>query len=568
MSKKKMTATAQVAEAPASDEDLRPVEVHEDLADVAVAEMRPGPWQYRKRFDETKLEELARSMARKGQLQRVLLRRADEGFEIIGGERRWRAAQRIGLATLRASILDVDDETALEMCVAENAQRDDVHPLDECDAFRTMRDRHGRSVEQIAARIGRGIAYVYERLALEYLGEPARDAYFEGRITLGVALALATVRDSELQVVALEDLTKHLQPGESPSVARARETIKTRYHLRLADAPFDTASGGLVPSAGSCVDCPKRSGNQGTLFADAWGRDNVCLDRACWDSKRDASWAEKVSAATAAGRHVITSDEAKKLWPYGAGSLQSPKYVDLDAMDYRFTDGKTWRRVLGKERLRDVAIVLARSPAGTTHELAVRSQVLRVVENAPSEKDPAGLRAHVEAKTQVPDRDPKAESAMRKAQLDHQAEKEGTARAVRALVRTVESGVSDDQVRELWLAIAMGVIGSVALGDPSDLRVQLFARGVELDKDAHDEPEQLYRWACDATLRQIFALVVDLVASTDTMNRELDHRAAFFRALAIDHKHHVREARKELAAAEKAKGKKSKAASDSDEDAP
>jgi ParB/RepB/Spo0J family partition protein len=362
-----------------------------------VREIRPGTQQYRKHFDERALADLAESIRRTGIQSPPWVRRAADGvgYELIAGERRWRAARAAGLEEIAVDVKSydgderIDDEVALELSVLENNQRADPHPLEECDAFVALRDTYGHTAEQIAAKIKRSPGYVYERLALEGLGEVGRKAMWDGKIGIAVAHAFSRIKHASTQAEAVKDLTRHLQEGESVQVAWAKREIVNRWMLRIADAPFSTSDETLVAKAGACTSCPKRSSNQGVLFEQGLGKEDLCTDRVCWGEKRAASDKRVIAEAKAQGRDVLSKEESKALFPYG--SLQSSTWVSLDGRDYALTGDKRWRDVLGAQRLAEIDVVYAHGPEGLV-EIAKRSQVLAIVKKVPAKTDTAGIK--------------------------------------------------------------------------------------------------------------------------------------------------------------------------------
>lgn len=369
---------------------------------VDVHQLHRSALNYRKRIDDAKLDELAASIRRLGVLEPLLVREWEPGageYEVIAGERRWRATLRIvdevpARAELEVIVIDVDDATALEIMVTENTQREDPHPLDECDGFVRLRDDFGRTPEQIAAKISRPVRYVYERLRLERLCVEGRDAMFEGRFGIGVGLALARIASAKLQAKATKELLQQYQHTEVP-IEAARRWVRDRYMLRLAQAPFSTTDAELVPSAGACTACPRRTGNdkQGELFGDdvEHGRDDMCTDSPCWEGKREAAWSRLAEEAKSEGVRVATAKESKEILPTSWGAPRDG-YVDIDQPDYALTAQKSWRTTLGKKRLAAVGIVLARDTEGKPRYLAKREDIVGAVRAMPSSKDPEALR--------------------------------------------------------------------------------------------------------------------------------------------------------------------------------
>ena len=357
--------------------------------------------QYRHHFDDARLSELAESVRRVGVQQPPWVRdRGDGRYEIIAGERRLRAARIAGLEAISCDVkrwedgTPVDDEMAFELAVIENNQRENPHPLEESDAYITMRDRFGYTAERIAAKIRRSTSYVYERIALADLCNEARNAFWAGSIGIGVALVLARITHSATQAEACKSLTKFLREGEVVGVQHARDTVMRGFLLQLHSAPFDPGDANLVRDAGSCMSCPKRSGNQGLLFETA-GFDkktpDSCTDRTCWEKKKSAGTKARIEEAKKQGVTILEGPAAKDLFPYG-DMLTSKTWIDLAARDYQYTQDKTWRQVLGKDRVKRINIALAKAPSGALLEIARKSEVLAEMRAHPKPNDPAALK--------------------------------------------------------------------------------------------------------------------------------------------------------------------------------
>lgn len=365
--------------------------------EIPVKDLKPWALQYRDFVDEAALAELAQSIKEVGVLQPIITRKGSgAGHEVIAGQRRWMAAKKAGLSTIPCRTYDgISDDAAYELMLKENIDRVDPHPLDEADAFLAYRKRWGGTAEQIAARFGKKVPYVHERLALEHLGEPARKAMLRGLFGLGVAHAIAQVRDPKLQEEATKQLTQHADANRPVTVSVAREEVKRRFMLRIVNAPFDPKDATMP--GGSCDACPKRSGNQGALFAEAFGRDNMCTDGACWDRKLQEFWKRASAKAKSEGTTVLSAAEAKELFPYAtATSVHSRTWVDLNAESYELGQ-KSWLTVLGKQREAELekrpgAIAIVRSPAGTVHRVAQRAEILKVAKAHPRSSDPQILK--------------------------------------------------------------------------------------------------------------------------------------------------------------------------------
>lgn len=256
-----------------------------DLVSVPLARTRV--WKGNPRKTVRGIDELAASIKDKGVRVPVLARPVvgdpEVDYEIVAGQRRFLAAGVAGLDAIPAIVRAVDDDEALELGLLENAARADVDPLEEAEAIERLVAEHGRSVPQVAARLGRSVRWVERRRALLNL-TPATRAW---AVSLSLPLAhmesLAAVTP-DVQARALAKMA-HLTAQNVPPHPRFLEYITWELH-RLSDAPFDPSDADL--GARACNGCQRRSDAQGNLFGDTRGA--CCLDAACWGQKSEALW--------------------------------------------------------------------------------------------------------------------------------------------------------------------------------------------------------------------------------------------------------------------------------------
>ena len=317
----------------------------------------------RARYDESALKELAANIKAVQVIEPIIVRPTGSGggesFEIVAGERRWRASRAAGLDTIPAIVRRLDDRQVLEIQLVENLHREDLHALEEAEGYETLMQQHQYGIEELSLKIGRSRGYVYTRLKLLALDKKSRDAFYAGKLTAATALLLARIPVPALQQEALKAITT-TYTGQPLAYKEAQRHIQERYMTRLKDAPFDTKLGDLTPGSGPCSSCPKLTGNQPELFGDIKTAD-VCTDPVCYGSKRTA-WGERVQAqAKADGRTVLTGREAKRIAPYGVHSNLQGGYVSLDQRCYEDAKGRTYRQLLGKKFKSDTVLVDAGS---------------------------------------------------------------------------------------------------------------------------------------------------------------------------------------------------------------
>ncbi len=250
----------------------------------------------RRTFDEAKLYELAESIRTNGLIQPITVRPDSQGFEIVAGARRFRAAQLAELFALPARIVDISDAQTLEWQLVENSQRVDVHPYEEAQGFQRLLDMPGYDVATLVEKSGKSAAHVYARLSLLQLIPSVAEAFSKELITASHANLLARL-PQESQADAYEQCWRKDWQDREPHLLPAKHLsawIQTNLYLSLADAPFSKEDTTLNPAAGACVTCPRRSGFNTTLFADVQG--DQCLDAPCFHTKINAHIDREVAA--------------------------------------------------------------------------------------------------------------------------------------------------------------------------------------------------------------------------------------------------------------------------------
>ncbi|CAG9194002.1 ParB family protein [Paraburkholderia caribensis] len=328
---------------------------------MPLGSIRPSPTNPRKRFSEAEQAEMIASVRKHGLLQPMLVRPwPDEPglFELVAGERRHRAATAAGLKDVPVLVRDLSDDEVLHIQIVENLQRKDLHPLEEADGYKVLSDR-GHTLEQISDEVSQTKTYVAQRLKLCALNASTRKLFFDGKLNAKTALVIARM-PTDLQDKAAKEITTPRWTGELMSVREASDHVQTNYMLRLDQAPFKTADEQLVPAAGACGPCPKRTGNQSDLFGDVKSKD-VCTDPACYAKKRDAAAAQKRVEAETSGRKVIAGKDAKVTQPYQHGALVGG-WVKLDERCYDDPKQRTYRQIIGAKGVKSAALL--ESPHG------------------------------------------------------------------------------------------------------------------------------------------------------------------------------------------------------------
>lgn len=411
-----------------------------DIEHIACDTIHASPTQPRRTFRG--IEELSTEIVQHGLLHPLTLRKHPtiEGhYELVCGERRLRAIRHANYAFAPAIVRTLTDAEVIEIQLVENAQRDDIHPLDEADAYQALHEKYQFSVEEIAAKVSKPVSTIYARLKYCALCPEARKAFLADELSATVALMLARIPDAKLQKEALKEVGRNYR-GDQTGARAASEIIQRRFMLRLVDAPFDRADASLVPTAGACTSCEKRTGNQRELFSDVEKKDDLCSDPPCFKSKQDAEWKRRVDAAPEKKQEVLSAKASKQVF-YEQGHLKHDAgFVDLNARTYADGSEKTNAHLLSKAKA-ELPVIIARDPAGGIHELVDASAFKKATQKA--EKEPKKTAAEVK-------RDEEFDAQARAADRER-AKRE---KSIVAIVAAAERRKPNDA---LWRAIAIGV---------------------------------------------------------------------------------------------------------------
>jgi ParB/RepB/Spo0J family partition protein len=312
-----------------------------------LARMRRSP-DNRKRFNEAALQELAASIEAMGVAQPILIRpvtptvEAPEEYEIVAGERRYRASIIAGLATIPALCRNLSDLDAAKIRILENLQREDPHPIEEAEGYQLLMQQHGYNADQLAEEVSKSRSYIYGRLKLCALTNLARDEFFENKISASIALLIARIPVKALQEKCVLEITGGWQ-GTMSFRAAARH-IESNYMLDLKKAVFEIIDATLLPAAGPCTTCPKRAGNQPEVFADISA--DVCTDPSCFKAKGERHVERTKLEAEEAGTAVLSGDAAKKVMPTYYSDLKGG-FVSVDKEVWSDKKHRTYRQMLG-----------------------------------------------------------------------------------------------------------------------------------------------------------------------------------------------------------------------------
>lgn len=328
----------------------------ETVTQIPLEQLHESPFNPRKTY--TGLDELAASIRTEGVLQPIVVRprftnplRDDviDGYEVVFGHRRLRAAELAGLAAIPCIVRSMSHLEARRAQLTENIQRADVHPIEEAEAFAELIDQHGVTAEQLAEQIGKSVSHVYARLTLRRLLPEVRERVLKGEVGAEVALLIARLRHPSLQTKALAAIASNhknrdLEDGGLDSFRSIRNFLNERFTLELKDALFDPDDATLCPDAGTCTECPKRTGNAPEFIDIAqpderrdrygmrvdWIRHSgadICTDPDCFEQKKKAHLKQEAEALMAKGNTVIDGNKARQA--IGADGKLKGGYIAL-----------------------------------------------------------------------------------------------------------------------------------------------------------------------------------------------------------------------------------------------
>jgi ParB family chromosome partitioning protein len=204
-----------------------------DVERIVANSLQPREW-----FDEAKIDELAASVREQGILQPLIVRQRENGYELIAGERRLRAAIRAGLKTVPVVVREANDNQALQWALVENLQREDLNPIEEARAYRRLQDEFGWKQEEIAERVGKSRSTVANSLRLLALPQELQQEIAGGRLSMGQARALLSLeRDSLILAAAREVMAKQLSARETEHLVRRLKSEKRKTREAPASDP-------------------------------------------------------------------------------------------------------------------------------------------------------------------------------------------------------------------------------------------------------------------------------------------------------------------------------------------
>ena len=207
---------------------------NDEVVEIDLSELRPNPYQPRKKFDEEALNELAESIKEHGVFQPIIVKKSIKGYEIVAGERRYRASKKLGLEKIPAIIKDFTDDEMMQISLLENLQRENLTSIEEAKAYKAIIDASNLTQEELAKKVGKSRSYITNILGLLTLPVSIQNLILDNKISMGHARVLSKIEDEDkikelankvmtdgLSVRELEDLTK------DDSIKRKKEVVRT-----------------------------------------------------------------------------------------------------------------------------------------------------------------------------------------------------------------------------------------------------------------------------------------------------------------------------------------------------
>lgn len=494
----------------------------EQIITIPWQQLHDSPLQYRQTYSEAAIDEIAATITDTGRIHQPLVVRlrypnplfADaydpqDGYEIVFGHTRKRAGMKAGLEGAPCIVRVMTDAQVRAAQVAENVARADVHPLEEAQGFRAMIDEDGITADALASTLGKSRSYVYGRLKLLALCPEVRKAVLAGEVGTEVGLLIARVGNATLQGKALGYIrgkAYDLGDGGKRSFRNIRDLLNERFTLSLKTAIFPPDDYSLLPSAGECELCPKRSGNDPT-FDDVTADDgarrhsrvnsgpDVCTDPDCFDAKKRAHLARQAATLEATGKVVLTGNKARQAVD-AYGKLKGD-YIDASKVRDALKKANEGKRGADKVAMPQVVLVQDQR-TGRTIEAVKRAEVPKVA--ATAEPVRQGRPGYASSMTPA---ESNAYEARREAEAQQLADGNAQRRALLTAVRQAVQGrprdLADLQAAAGWMVERM-----------SSLDAELVASlwGQPPDADAEDQLQDL---ALNLGPDDLVRLVLDIV---------------------------------------------------------
>lgn len=369
-----------------------------NLRNYPLDQLYPSPTNPRKRFDEKELQDLAASIKEKGVMQPVLIRYFPgkiNMYEIVAGERRFRASKIAEMETIPAILVDLDNIETMQLQIIENLQRQDLHPLEQADGFRQMLnatekgDHKPWTVDELAAKVGKSRSYIYESMNLSKLSNYAKDKFLEGKFGRDAALLISRIPGEELQKQCISAIV-----AREMSFRLTKEYIRRDFTFDLTLAKWDKFDEKLLPDTPSCAKCPSRSGNYPELHPDIESPD-VCTNTVCFQNKKAAYATFCIQTLP----NVIHGEDAKQIAPYSYDSYITGGFER--SLDRIYVGGMKASEIFGDEPPEPFLLVDEKNNVGPVYK---ESEIRQLAEATLAEKIATGEIEPPEQKPIVKDK--------------------------------------------------------------------------------------------------------------------------------------------------------------------
>lgn len=256
--------------------DIEAAETHEGIKYIDINNIKPNANQPRKTFDEGKLEELADSIREHGLIQPLVVRKSTNGYEIVAGERRWRAARKIGIKEIPAIVRELSDEENMLLAIIENMQREDLDPIEEAEGISQMIETYGLSQEQVSKSLGKSRPYITNQMRLLKLPEEIRKMVSDGRLSSGHVRALITIDDEEKQIkLAVQAVEQGLSVRQVEALAKANKNVKkSKSAKKKKSADVKRVEEDLKVALGTKVNL-NQNGKKGKIEIEFYSKDEL-----------------------------------------------------------------------------------------------------------------------------------------------------------------------------------------------------------------------------------------------------------------------------------------------------
>lgn len=282
-------------------------------------------------FDPVKLEELAASIREHGILEPLLVRPKGDRFEVVFGERRLRAGDMAELEELPCRVRELTDQEVDELQTIENDQREDLNQIERGNGYIHLIEAHGHTTESLAKKLGKSQTYICDQIKLARLPPIAREALLAGSLPNSTAVLIARIPSAKNRQRAAERI---INPGYGSTLLSFRDAkyvIEQHFSTQLKGAPFDQDDATLLPAAGPCTTCPKKTGNNRIEFPD--GRADICTDPPCFKQKLAAFDQRTRNRAKEKEIKILPASQCKRLFSRYAGDtdqlVHDAPYIDL-----------------------------------------------------------------------------------------------------------------------------------------------------------------------------------------------------------------------------------------------